>query len=91
MNGKNRGILFRRCGEFSKALMPNEVRNSHIPNKMIPVREITISVIVTGPKNSFIFSRIFIDISFHNIEKYASLYYIRSLFSREIDYGQISY
>jgi hypothetical protein len=67
--------------------MPNEVRSSHNANKISPNRQITISVIVTGPKNSLIFSRIFIDISFHNIEKYASLYYIRGLFSREIDYG----
>jgi hypothetical protein len=86
-NGTKSGILFRLGGELTKALVPKEVRSSHNANKKSPNRQIIMSVIVIGPKNSFAISRIFTDISFHNIENNVSLYYIRALFSREIDYG----
>ena len=91
INGTIRGMLFRRFGELTKAFVPKEVRSSHNANKRIPKRQITASTVSKGPKNSFAISIIFTDISFHNIENNASLYYIRALFSREIDYGQISY
>ena len=87
MNGRKRGILFRRGDEFSKAFVPKDVRSSHNANKINPNRHIIMSGVSIGPKNSFTISRIFTDISFHNIENNISLYYIRALFSREIDYG----
>ena len=90
-NGITRGILFRRGDELTKAFVPKEVRNSHNANKINPNRQTTASIVSKGLKNSFAISRIFIDISFQNIENNVSLYYIKALFSREIDYGQISY